>query len=171
MQGGAEPMKKIIATLCLLALTGCATAPVKPVEYVNDVSYQRIIDMPGMNKTDIFNKSRQWYALTFKSSKQAIEYQDILAGKIIAKGSDTVYFTMDMPFGGTQKIPQAVGFTIVQEIKDEKTKITFNNIGLISYTGSNYSNIDTGSWQQLEPRLAAFTDNLKAFLSSKETGW
>jgi hypothetical protein len=154
-----------------LALTGCATAPVKPIQYVPDASLQQEIEVPGMSKKDIFNKSRQWYALTFKSSKQAIEYEDANTGRIIAKGADTVVYKIDMPFGGNQSFPQPVGFTIIQDIKDGKTKLQFSNIGLLTYNGGNYSNIDTVAWQQLEPRLAKHAADLKAFLLTADKGW
>lgn len=164
-------MKNIITLLSMLALFGCATAPVKPIEYVPDASLQQEIEVPGMNKNDIFNKSRQWYALTFKSSKQAIEYEDPTTGRIIAKGADTVVYQINMPFGGNQSFPQPVGFTIIQDIKDGRTKLQFNNIGLLTYNGSNYSNIDAASWQQLEPRLAKHAASLKAFLLAENKGW
>lgn len=153
------------------SLYGCATAPVKPIEYVPDASLQQEIEVPGMNKNDIFNKSRQWYALTFKSSKQAIEYEDPTTGRIIAKGADTVVYQINMPFGGNQSFPQPVGFTIIQDIKDGKTKLQFSNIGLLTYNGGNYSNIDTTAWQQLEPRLAKHAADLKAFLLTADKGW
>ncbi len=51
------------------------------------VTYQEIVKVDGVNKDELYVRAREWFALTFKSSKDVIQMDDKAAGKIIGKGS------------------------------------------------------------------------------------
>jgi hypothetical protein len=70
-----ENMKKLI--FISLLILSCATVP--PEQLLQ----QDIIDLNGMTKEQIYQKSLEWIANSFKSYKHVIEYQDKESGTII----------------------------------------------------------------------------------------
>ena len=100
----------------VLLLVSCATQ--QKLSYA-DIKYQEIIDLPGKNKSEIYESTLQSMASIFNSSKAVLQYQNKEDGKIIGKGiTDVVYSFM----------PVETHFTITIDIKDEKIRITFTDM-------------------------------------------
>ena len=139
---------------------------------VPDAAYQEIIEVPGQSKEKIFEKSKQWLALNFSSSKKVIEYENASEGKLIGKGTLSLSFTIEDTLIGPQTTMYGVGYTITQDIKDNKTRISFDNIALLNLYGVGYSAIYKDGWRQLEPQLVSLAENLKNYLiSTPDTKW
>jgi len=116
-------MKSIIAmvlTVALLISFGCAAAfPVKD----EDMTYQKVIDLPKQSKEAIFEKSKQWIALNFKSAKAVIEYDNKAEGVIIGNGS-IARPTSSVNITGTGLIT----FTMREDIKKGRARLTFDRL-------------------------------------------
>jgi Domain of unknown function (DUF4468) with TBP-like fold len=148
------------AFLCLFLLYGCAPVMI-PAEAT---TVQKTIDIPRINKDIIYERSRIWIAKTFRSSKAVIEYENKETGVIIGNG--VVSYPLPAgPFGLTATVP--VRFTMTEEIKDEKIRITFDN--LFEGTG-DFPATYKQSMDQIRPRLLSLADDLGAALRSPKAG-
>lgn len=124
-------MKYILRFILLITvlLHGCAAAfPLKPEE----TSYQKIIELPAQSKGHIYEKSRQWIAERFKSAKSVIEYENKEEGVIIANNSMTRPESVVHISGGS-----IITYTMKEEIKDNKARLTFNNFEALVPTTHN----------------------------------
>ncbi len=89
---------------------GCATAPIELRQS------QQVIDLPGMSRDQIYNKSNQWIAETFGSANAVIQYKDQKEGKIIGNIiSTSLKFMMTYSFNSTMSI----------DIKDGRARLSF----------------------------------------------
>lgn len=160
-------MKRIILVLLVMgALTGCMTLKTPDITPVENATYQEIIEAPGKTQQQLFEKSKQWLALTFVSSKKVIEYENAPEGKIIGNGSDTVFFNAEGSIAGKMSIPQNAVFTMTEDVKDGKVRMIINNIRLTDRYGNGGAGIYTDAWGQLRPRLVGLCISLKSFLTS-----
>jgi hypothetical protein len=124
---------------------------------------QKTIEIPGVNKNVIYERSRIWIAKTFRSSKAVIEYENKETGVIIGNGIVSYPVTAG-PFGLTAMVP--VRFTMKEDIKDEKIRITFDN--LFEGTG-DYPVKYQRSMDLIRPKLLSLADDLGAALRSPQT--
>jgi len=102
-------MKKLPFIIILFFLS-CATAT---IEQRQD---KEVVDLPNMNKEQIFNKSIQWIATSFKSANAIIQYKDIKEGSIICKVTTTTNANLMTYYFHT---------TMTIDIKDNKSRFTF----------------------------------------------
>lgn len=73
-------MKKIIfAALSVFSMT--VSAQQVPIS-----EYVEVVELPNMNKNQIFNSSKIWIAKSFKSSNSVVQYEDAATGTIVGKG-------------------------------------------------------------------------------------
>ena len=122
-------MKLLILMLAVLLMVGgCMSLKTPDVTPVSDATYQEIIEAPGKSQQQLFEKSRQWLALTFVSSKKVIEYENATEGRIIGNGADTVFFYAEGAMMGKMAISQNAAFTITEDVKDGKARVVINNI-------------------------------------------
>lgn len=99
---------------------GCTAAmPVKQA----DMTYQKVIEMPEKPAHLIYEKSKQWIALNFKSAKAVIEYDNKAEGVIIGNGS-IARPTSAVNITGTGLIT----FTMREDIKEGKARLTFDRL-------------------------------------------
>jgi hypothetical protein len=47
--------------------------------------FEKVIDVPGFSKSDLYVKANAWFVETFNSAESVIEFQDKEAGKIMGK--------------------------------------------------------------------------------------
>lgn len=111
-------MKILAYMIMVFMLSGCAGA--MPVRQ-EDMTYQKVIGIPGVVKDAIFEKSKQWIAATFKSAKAVIEYDNREEGVIIGNGS------MERPISAINISGGAlISYTMREDIKDGKARLVFN---------------------------------------------
>ncbi|WP_121811000.1 DUF4468 domain-containing protein [Mucilaginibacter kameinonensis] len=99
----------------------------------NQVTYKQIIQVPGVSAIDIYNRSREWFATTFKSANSVLQLQDKDAGKLIGKG----VFSHSYPLNAGVFENYTIGFTINITVKEGKYRIILDNYTLTSAMGNN----------------------------------
>lgn len=112
-------MKKVLFIFCLslfmLLVVGCASTPVSSDDYV----YEVVVDIPGMNASEIYDKANLWAVNTFNSAEAMIEYSNpetyTIAGKFVYE--KFIYL-------GIYQIDQVRNVFTIQ-IKDEKAKLAY----------------------------------------------
>ena len=119
-------MKKIIFAGVLIGslLTGCATVPPIPQE---PVKLENVYTIEKLNKDQIYDGTRQWFAMAFKSANAVIQYEDKKAGTIIGK-ANTKYTCAGLGeclMGTTNDVLE---FTIRADIKDGRVRVAFSDL-------------------------------------------
>ena len=161
-------MKKLfLLAAVVMGLAGCASPRITTTQMdPKSANYERVIELPDLNTQSIYERSLQWYAISFHSSKQAIEYQNKNEGKIIAKGNDIIYHKSSLG-----SVPVPIGFTIIQDIKDNRTRVSFENFGLNDLYGNKYESIYQEAWTQMQPKLKQYADAIEWHIKSKNQTW
>jgi hypothetical protein len=83
---------------------------------IDQLQFKEVIELPGVKKEQIFNKTMQWIAENFKSAKTVIQYKDAKEGKIICQmitTANTTFLTYDFQT------------TMTIDIKDDKSRFTY----------------------------------------------
>ena len=138
-----------IATLVFIAmLFGCMPTLIPP----DSTTVQRVIEVPGIQKDVIYERSRIWIAKTFRSSKAVIEYENKETGVIIGNG--IIHYTLTAGFSSAE-VP--VRFTMKEDIKDGRIRITFDNL----YEGTLEMPVKyRQSMDRIRPKLFSLADSL-----------
>jgi hypothetical protein len=181
-------MKKFIITLILvLTAAGCAGVQTLPPQ---ELTVRKVLEVPGMTKEQIFDKSKLWIARNFKPYKavrlfdsrkiSVLEYANKMKGILIATG------TINYPagtFSATQgyKTFWEVTFTMEEDIKDGRVRVTFSNLDIYVpklWCGNIYSEwlgaydkplTDPEDMTAVTPVLNGLADKLGEFLRAPET--
>lgn len=164
-------MNKFILLTVAIILAGCAGA--MPVKF-EDMTYQKVIELQGKTKDQIFEKSKQWIASTFKSAKAVIEYENKQEGTIIGNGS------MDRPISSINiQSGSLITYNMREDIKDNKVRLTFEKFTAI--VPPNYNNIYSTPGGIYDIRQAdldgmrgnfdAMSENLKQYILSNNNQW
>lgn len=129
-------MKKIlIGTFLTFAATNTF-----PNEHLKEVS--EVVELPNMAQKQIYDASKIWMAKVFKSSNAVIQYEDTGTGTIIGKGN------MQYPCSGTWNClahkDYLVLFTVKVDTKDNKARVTFNDLLLKTQTTINAGIVSKG---------------------------
>lgn len=95
-----------------------------PVIPPDERGFELIEEIPGKNRLEIFNLSREWMSLNFRSSESVIDYEDIDSGKIVGKGITN--YAWGGGFTGSM-CPHLCKFVMNISIKDEKIRIVYDN--------------------------------------------
>ena len=125
-------MKSVLKTMMLfvfvlLFLSGCIPAKVMTKE--QEQSLQRIKDFSGLDKTELFKRTNNWIARNYNSANDVIQLSDPEAGQIICRGISGG--TFDLGF------TRYVSYTMVIDIKDERMRLSFENLLSIEHRGVN----------------------------------
>lgn len=162
-------MKFLPAVILAMSLAGCAgMQPVPETEK----TVTKVIETPGQSKEKLYTATRLWFAESFKSSKDVIDLDDKEQGIIIGKGNTK------FPCQGLDCVARGdwrLKFTMRVDMKDEKMRVTFNNIGVswpASASGGIFSPaydgpINTmGDMQKAKPELEKIADSLTASIAN-----
>ena len=115
-------MKIILAvSVFVAALSGCVMTPAAPITNV-----QKVYEMPALTQAQIYDASRQWFAESFKSANAVIQYEDKVSGAIIGKGN--MKFPCVGVFQCIAYMTATVDFTIRVDTKDNKMRVTYNDL-------------------------------------------
>lgn len=117
----------------LLVLFACAAASTTAFGAESfsapDQSFEKVYEAPERTKDQIFSASRIWIAENFKSAKAVIEYENKDEGTLIGNG--LIPFPCKGVFDCLGKGSWKVRFTMRVDMKDDKFRLTFSNIGLV----------------------------------------
>jgi len=120
---------KVIIFFIIAALGGTSLiAMAEPVDE-SERKFERIVELPGFSKDQIFDATRIWIAENFKSAKAVIEYENKEAGTIIGNGI-IPYPASGGPLKQVTFANWKVPFTMKVDIKDQRFRLTFSNIEL-----------------------------------------
>lgn len=106
--------KQIALLMMALVISGCA------VRQDPDFSFTKIMDLPKFEKSQIFNRSEEWIALTFNSGKSVIQLKNSETGRIIGRGVVAVQKNRMSAF-------ESYKYTMIIDSKDGKSKVRFYN--------------------------------------------
>ena len=106
--------KQIAVLLMVLVVSGCAVRPYA------DFSFTKVLDVPRFEKSQVFNRSEEWVALTFSSGKSVIQVKNKESGRIIGRGVLSAQKHRLAPI-------ESFNFTMIIDAKNGKSKIKFMN--------------------------------------------
>lgn len=128
-------MKKIL--FAILFATTSVFAANEPLKEVSEV-----VEIPDMTQKAIYDGTKIWMAKSFKSSNAVIQYEDASTGSIIGKGN------MKYPCKGTWNClahaESLILFTVKVDTKDNKARVTFNDLLLKTNTTINGGIVNKG---------------------------
>lgn len=180
-------MKRLASKLALLCialfLTGCATTQLLSPE---ELVVQKVVFAPGISKTRILEKTKIWFARTLRqsmagsweqnSTRTVIQYENGEMGVLIVNSA--ILYPLDK-YGEAYKNGWEVRFTVQEDVKDGKARLTFRNLiifvprvfcgAYFSGWTSNYETRMTAEeYVKVKPALIGLADQLKAYLTSAE---
>ena len=155
-------MIKIMTVLIsFILIAGCAGS-LSVIE--SERKFQKTFENIDLNKSEIYTKSLQWLAKTFTDSKEVIEFQDEVVGKIIGRGMSSVIFNPTL----IAPININIQYTLTIDIKENKLRITFSNFNSHDVNGGG---IMEDNYLKLEPKLEALSIDLSNYLKTIEEDW
>ncbi len=157
-------MKQILLLTFVITIITSGCVQYKKVDNPELLKYQKVQEIEELSKDDIYHKTLEWMAKTFKSSKAVIEHKDKETGTIIGNSRVTL-----------QQFPvTTITYTITINCKDNKYRMTFENF---YYYLDNFN--DRGilesekNWEKLKPVLDEVNYDLLSLLleSTYEKEW
>jgi hypothetical protein len=161
-------MKKLILLFALIA-AGCAG--IQKVPHVQTMSITKVIEVPGMTKKEIFDKTYEWITRNLQTTSA-----DTKTGIILADGE------VGYPFPDPNRSDYTIVFSMKNEIRGDRNDITFGNIMLKfsteyiseaytvqSYTGGEETPITSGrDYQAAQNALGLIAYNLSNYVKGTE---
>lgn len=89
------------------------------------VVYEKIAELTGINKEEIYSGAKKWLADSFKSSKNVIQSENETTGQIIGKGTTSIYDTEN---SGIFVSFISLKFSIQIDCKDSKYRMRFYDL-------------------------------------------
>jgi hypothetical protein len=110
-------IKNVILALILTLFAGCAS-----IKMVDIDQYQKIVTADGKSKDDLYFLANRWFAETFRSAEDVIQYHNKDYGNITGKGILT-YSVAPTPLQYKHEF-RDVRVIVVVDCKDNAAKIT-----------------------------------------------
>ncbi len=120
-----------ISAISVMALSGCAT--IEQAKQPPMTQYQKVVEVPNTSQDMVYEGARQWFAKSFNDSNSVLKYENKETGSIIGKGNAKMSCS-GMACLGT---PRNLNFTVKVDAKDNKARITFED--LMIQTPYNYN--------------------------------
>jgi len=176
----------VTAIIFAMALAGCAyVRPLPPEQLV----IQKVVDVPNVSKEQLIDKSKIWFAKTFRqsmagwweqnSTRTVIQYENRETGMLIANGAILYPLTK---LSDSYKKGWEVRFTLREEIMNGKARITFSKLNMFiptyicgtiySGTVSSYEKmLDPDEYDKVKPIFNDLADQFGAYMLAPEKGW
>jgi hypothetical protein len=181
--------KPATALILAIMLTGCAHEQVLPPEAL---VVQKVVAAPQISKEQIFEKSRIWFARTFRqsmsgwweqnSTRTLIQYENEGKGVLIANGA--ILYPHAGFAGEGYKRGWEVRFTLETDIREGQARVTFSNLTMFvpsiicgneyaypATTSSYETPLDGEELARVKPVFLDLADRLGAFLKAPEEKW
>jgi len=174
----------MLAILCVtLLFAGCAAMK---LQQPDDLVVSKVVAAPGMTKERIMEKSKVWFVRKFRqsmaesweqnSTRTVIQFENRERGLLIANSA--ILYPLDK-YGEAYKDGWEVRFTLQEEVKDGKARLTFGNLTmfvprtfcgntLLGWTSSYETRMTAEEFAKIEPVLRGLADQLEAYLVSPE---
>jgi hypothetical protein len=119
-------MKKILLVagffLCFTAGAQSLKNPLPIDSVTHKVTYQGVVEVPGVSKAELYSRAREWFANTFGSAKAVLEMDDKEAGKLIGNTNGTYL----QRFMGSD-VATVVWRHVNVQVKDGRFKYVFSD--------------------------------------------
>lgn len=89
-----------------------------PKAKVEDLSFEEVIDLPGMSKEKLYIRANSWFVDIFNSAESVIQFQDKEEGRLMGK------YVTDAEMSVYNYLIKS---TIQVDIKDEKVRLLFKD--------------------------------------------
>jgi len=165
-------MKIVFALVLVIASLGCAGMQQVREE---DKTISQVYETPGFKKDALYEHAKIWIAQTFKSAKAVTEYENKETGTIIGNG------IASYPCSGLECIAKSdwtIPFTMKIDVKDDKFRLTFSNLGLAWPSRRDSSGFhpahegplrQQGDYDVIRPVLLKYGEDIKASLAQSST--
>lgn len=131
-----------------ILVSGCATSSYTRYE---PIEITKVIELPGVKKNDIFDKSRQWFSQYFVSGESVVDYENAEAGSIIGNGIATIGSEM------MGVVRHGIHYSIRLDVKDEKMRAF---VKIIKHTNTDSQRTYDVDWL-IEERNARATAHVE----------
>lgn len=169
-----------------LVLAGCAYIQTLPPE---QAVIQKVVAAPNLSKDRIFDKSKIWFAKTFRQSmagrwpqsntRTVIQYENAEKGKLIANAA---ILLPEEGFPNSYKEGWEVRFTLEEEVMDGRARVTFSNLNIFvpvvfcghvnaGETSSYEKRLNVEEFASVKPVFLNYADQLGAYLTAPEQKW
>lgn len=110
----------------------------------NRLDFTAVVEMPGINKVELYSRAKQWIVNTFKSANAVIQMDDKAEGVLIGKGRIK---ELKNPNASFITLAYNFVFTVKVYLKEGKYKysfkdITYEYIGNSQYARSSYAPVE-----------------------------
>ncbi|MEB5475995.1 DUF4468 domain-containing protein [Acinetobacter pollinis] len=158
-------MKKIILG-CLISLTVSNAF----AERFHAEDYSKALENLSGDKAQIFEKSKQWVAQNFNSSKDVLQYENKDQGRLIVKGTTSPKCDSQIGKLECYGYSQAqIGFTLTIDIQDHRARLLFQNM---NYALHNNAPLDDPITDRLvKNRFNEVIDSFQAQESGTSDKW
>lgn len=130
------PKLMIFSVILMLSaiMQGCAVnTNVKTVG--PKLSVVKIIEIKGVNKSELYSRAGEWLALTFVSSKAVIESKNSKKGRYIGNGLNNLSYESE---SGLANLTASYKYNIIIDVKDNKARIILDNYQLDHWIHEGY---------------------------------
>lgn len=133
------------------------------------VNYTAIVEVPNTSKDELYNRAKLWFAKNFKDSKEVLQIDDKVNGKILGKGNSSVYWSYSA-------IAAPVEVSIWQlfdlSIKENRVRLIITDISCkfftpsTKYTAGGYISTNIESWATKKNGKMVRQENTTKFFNS-----
>lgn len=176
-------MKKIlcVAFLCLSSVTTYAQSAKEMLLEIenkwelddnNNVTFSRVIDVPNLNKDEIFNRVLSFFTYNYVSGKSVIQIQDKEAGLVVGKG---VYDNVHIGYSIVTTYVDAWHILRV-DVKEGKARVIvsltdYEKKIVASNAPSSFSSMKIATEYPINPKGGQKTVMTKAFYKSYQKAY
>ncbi|MHB9142676.1 MAG: DUF4468 domain-containing protein [Paludibacter sp.] len=132
------------------------------------MTLSEVVEVPVVNKDELFIRARQWYNENFKSSKDVLQVSDKETGELLGKGIMDISYTYK--YMGLKITQDQVSFQFNVWVKDGKFKYEMTNFiekvfafDLITTTDIHYK----GKWGYNEDKINEIYGLMKQSVKDK----
>ncbi len=157
-------MKKLLVLILLLPVMARAQKDTVllahlPTDKDDLISYQTVITVPGISKSDLYHRARVWAALAFNSAKNVTQYDDDAGTNIIIKAISQQFYTYKF-FGTTYPIQYYMYFSLHFTFADNKYRVIIDKFSYETIATTDVIPIKQGV-NILYKHLSEWNENVK----------
>lgn len=127
-------------TIVLVAVSIIATA-----------QREEVIEVPGANALELYQRSERWFANTFKDANNVLQIQDIDQKLLMGKGATTTIWTTGKGMSSVSGT-NPVGYSVEAQCKDGRCRFRVYDIGSASTPFVTTPNCEADMSQWPEPK-------------------
>jgi hypothetical protein len=106
------------------------------------IVYQKVIELPGLGKSEIFKRTNFWFIDTFKNPKDVINYNNPDEGIISGKGFLNLTWVNDKAVLVTP-VTILLGFSLRIEVKDERVRYSIYELEMSDILFRNFRKVES----------------------------